>query len=64
MNILSFLMLLPLIGTAFIAIAPKTNVLLTKQIALVTTILVAVVGIYMTISFDFNAKGYQIWPRR
>jgi NADH-quinone oxidoreductase subunit M len=64
MNILSFLMLLPLIGTAFIAIAPKTNVLLTKQIALVTTMLVAVVGIYMTISFDFNAKGFQFVESR
>jgi NADH-quinone oxidoreductase subunit M len=64
MNILSFLMLLPLIGTAFIALAPKTNVLLTKQIALVTTILVAVVGIYMTISFDFNAKGFQFVESR
>ena len=57
-------MLLPLIGTAFIALAPKTNVLLTKQIALVTTILVAVVGIYMTISFDFNAKGFQFVESR
>jgi NADH-quinone oxidoreductase subunit M len=64
MNILSFLMLLPLIGTAFIALAPKTNVLLTKQIALVTTILVAMVGIYMTISFDFNAKGFQFVESR
>jgi NADH-quinone oxidoreductase subunit M len=64
MNILSFLMLLPLIGTAFIALAPKTKVLLTKQIALVTTILVALVGIYMTISFDFNAKGFQFVESR
>jgi NADH-quinone oxidoreductase subunit M len=64
MNILSFLMLLPLIGTAFIALAPKTNVLLTKQIALVTTALVALVGIYMTISFDFNAKGFQFVESR
>jgi NADH-quinone oxidoreductase subunit M len=64
MNILSFLMLLPLIGTAFIALAPKTNVLLTKQIALVTTALVAVVGLYMTISFDFNAKGFQFVESR
>jgi NADH-quinone oxidoreductase subunit M len=64
MNILSFLMLLPLIGTAFIALAPKTNVIFTKQIALVTTALVAVVGIYMTISFDFNAKGFQFVESR
>ncbi len=64
MNLLSLSMLLPLIGTAFIAISPKANVLLTKQIALVTTILVAIVGIYMTISFDFNAKGFQFVESR
>jgi NADH-quinone oxidoreductase subunit M len=57
-------MLLPLIGTAFIALSPKTNVLLTKQIALGTTILVALVGIYMTISFDFNKSGFQFVESR
>ena len=64
MNLLTFSMLLPLIGTAFIALSPKTNVLLTKQIALATTILVALVGIYMTISFDFNKSGFQFVESR
>jgi NADH-quinone oxidoreductase subunit M len=64
MNILTLSMLLPLIGTAFIALSPKTNVLLTKQIALGTTILVALVGIYMTISFDFNKSGFQFVESR
>jgi NADH-quinone oxidoreductase subunit M len=64
MNLLTFAMLLPLLGTAALAFVPKTNVLLTKQIALVTTILVAVVGVYMTISFDFNAKGFQFVESR
>ena len=63
-NLLTFAMLLPLLGTAALAFVPKTNVLLTKQIALVTTILVAVVGVYMTISFDFNAKGFQFVESR
>jgi NADH-quinone oxidoreductase subunit M len=64
LNLLTFAMLLPLLGTAALAFVPKTNVLLTKQIALVTTILVAVVGVYMTISFDFNAKGFQFVESR
>jgi NADH-quinone oxidoreductase subunit M len=34
MNLLTFAMLLPLLGTAALAFVPKTNVLLTKQIAL------------------------------
>ena len=52
-------MLLPLLGTAALAFTPKTNVLLTKQIALATTILVALVGILMTVKFDFNTTGFQ-----
>ena len=64
MNLLTFAMLLPLLGTAALAFVPKTNVLLTKQIALFTTILVAVVGVYVTISFDFNAKGFQFVESR
>jgi len=64
MNLLTISMLLPLVGTAFIALSPKTNVLLTKQIALATTILVALVGIYMTISFDFNKSGFQFVESR
>ena len=57
-------MLLPLLGTVALAFVPKTNVLLTKQIALATTALVAVVGIAMTISFDFGATGFQFVESR
>jgi NADH-quinone oxidoreductase subunit M len=64
MNLLTLSMLLPLLGTAALAIAPKSNVLLTKQIALATTVLVAVVGILMTINFDLNTKGFQFVESR
>lgn len=57
-------MFLPLLGTAALAFTPKGNVLLTKQIALATTVLVAVVGILMTINFDFNAPGFQFVESR
>ena len=57
-------MLLPLLGTVALAFVPKTNLLLTKQIALATTALVAVVGIAMTISFDFGATGFQFVESR
>jgi len=64
MNLLTLSMLLPLLGTIALAFAPKTNALLTKQIALVTTVLVAVVGIAMTVSFDFGATGFQFVESR
>lgn len=57
-------MLLPLLGTVALAFTPKTSVLLTKQIALATTVLVAVVGIYMTVNFDFKATGFQFVESR
>ena len=59
MNLLTISMFIPLLGVAALALTPKTNVLLTKQIALATTLLVAAVGILMTIKFDFNATGFQ-----
>ncbi len=59
MNLLTLSMLLPLLGTAALAFTPKTSVLLTKQIALATTVLVALVGILMTVNFDFKATGFQ-----
>ena len=64
MNWLTLSMLLPLLGTAALAFTPKGNVLLTKQIALATTVLVAVVGILMTINFDFNKSGFQFVESR
>ena len=64
MNLLTLSMLLPLLGTAALAFTPKTSVLLTKQIALATTVLVALVGILMTVRFDFNATGFQFVESR
>ena len=64
MNLLTLSMLLPLLGTAALAFVPKTNALLTKQIALATTVLVAVVGIAMTVSFDIGAAGFQFVESR
>ncbi len=64
MNLLTLSMLLPLLGTTALAFTPKTNVLLTKQIALATTILVALVGILMTVKFDFNKTGFQFAESR
>ena len=64
MNLLTLSMLLPLVGIAALAFVPKAKVLLTKQIALATTVLVAAVGIYMTVKFDFNVKGFQFVESR
>lgn len=57
-------MLLPILGTLALAFIPNTKVLLTKQIALMTTILVALVGIYMAISFDPDTTGFQFVESR
>ena len=64
MNLLTLSMLLPLLGTVALAFTPKTSVLLTKQISLATTVLVAVVGILMAINFDFKAPGFQFVESR
>jgi NADH-quinone oxidoreductase subunit M len=64
MNLLTLSMLLPLLGTVALAFTPKTSVLLTKQIALATTVLVAVVGILMAINFDFKSPGFQFVESR
>lgn len=64
MNLLTFSMLLPLLGTAALAFVPKTNVLLTKQVALATTILVALVGVLMVNEFDFGKSGFQFVESR
>jgi NADH-quinone oxidoreductase subunit M len=64
MNLLTFSMLLPLLGTAALAFVPKTNVLLTKQVALATTILVALVGVLMVAEFDFGKSGFQFVESR
>ncbi|MEJ6607112.1 MAG: NADH-quinone oxidoreductase subunit M [Candidatus Planktophila sp.] len=64
MNLLTFSMVLPLVGIAVLVFIPKSKVLLTKQIALITTLLVAAVGIYMTISFDLGDTAFQFVESR
>ena len=64
MNLLTLSMLLPLLGAAALALVPKTNALLTKQVALATTILVALVGVVMVAEFDFSKPGFQFVESR
>jgi NADH-quinone oxidoreductase subunit M len=59
MTTLTIMGLLPLLGALAIAVAPKSNELLTKQIALATTVIVAVAGILTTIKFDFTDTSLQ-----
>ena len=49
---LTFLMLLPIIGTAVIVALPKANETLVKQVALATTLIVLVSTIAMAVSFQ------------
>jgi len=49
---LTFLMLLPIIGTAVIVALPKANETLAKQVALATTLIVMVSTIAMAVSFQ------------
>ena len=59
MTTLTIIGLLPLLGAVAVALTPSANVLLTKQIALVATLLVAVAGILTTIKFDFADTSLQ-----
>ena len=59
MTTLTIMGLLPLLGALAIAVAPRTNELLTKQIALATTVIVATAGILTTVKFDFADTSLQ-----
>lgn len=59
MTTLTIIGLLPLLGALAIAVAPRTNELLTKQIALATTVIVATAGILTTVKFDFADTSLQ-----
>ena len=64
MNLLTLSMLAPLFGASVIAFIPKSRVLLTKQVALATTLIVAAIGIYMAISFDLSETAFQFVESR
>ena len=63
MNLLTSMGLLPLIGAALIALLPATNAKLVKQSALLVSVLVAALGITMTIGFDRGVTGFQYIER-
>lgn len=63
MNLLTSMALLPLIGAGLIALLPATNAKLIKQGALLVSVLVAALGITMTIGFDRGVTGFQYVER-
>ena len=60
MNLLTSMGLLPLIGAGLIALLPATNAKLVKQSALLVSVLVAALGITMTIGFDRGVTGFHM----
>jgi len=56
---LTIIMLLPLIGAAIIAAMPAAKTTLVKQIALVTTLVVAIATIVKALSFDTGNTALQ-----
>ena len=63
MNLLTSMGLLPLIGAGLIALLPVTNAKLVKQSALLVSLLVAALGIIMTVGFGRGATGFQYVER-
>ena len=63
MNLLTSMGLLSLIGAGLIALLPATNAKLVKQSALLVSVLVAALGITMTIGFDRGVTGFQYVER-
>ena len=63
MNLLTSMGLLPLIGAGLIALLPATNAKLVKQSALLVSVLVAALGITMTVGFDRGVIGFQYIER-
>ena len=59
MNSLTILGLLPLVGSAAVFLLPKGSDLLAKQVALGVSIVVAIAGLGMALSFDRSATGFQ-----
>ena len=63
MNLLTSMGLLPLIGAGLIALLPATNAKRVKQSALLVSVLVAALGITMTVGFDRGVTGFQYVER-
>ncbi len=56
---LSIMTYLPLIGAVLIMIVPRRNDNLIRSIALLTSLIIFALSLYVTYNFDRNAKGYQ-----
>jgi len=59
MNTLTILGLLPLVGSAAVFLLPKGSDLLAKQVALGVSLVVAIAGLGMALSFDRSVSGFQ-----
>lgn len=64
MSFLTVMELLPLVGAALIATVSKEKEELTKKLAFVTTLVVAVAGIFLALGFDRNDAGLQFVEKR
>ncbi|MBM3656517.1 MAG: NADH-quinone oxidoreductase subunit M [Actinobacteria bacterium] len=59
MNLLTSMGVLPLIGAGLVVLLPATNAKLVKQCALLVSLLVATLGITMTVGFERDVTGFQ-----
>jgi len=59
MNLLTSMGVLPLVGAGLIVLLPATNAKLVKQCALLVSLLVATLGITMTVGFERDVTGFQ-----
>ena len=64
MSILTVLEILPLFGSLVLAFLPKDNFKLIKQVALVTSLVVAILSIWMATQFDTSVSGFQFTESR
>ena len=58
-NLLTYILLLPLIGASFLAITPATNKNLLKSIALNTSCLTFVLSLLLWVFFDKSISTFQ-----
>ena len=60
MNLLTITILLPLVGTAALAVAPRGNTQLIKIIALVSSLVTLVSSLLMLTKYKFGVTGFQL----
>jgi NADH-quinone oxidoreductase subunit M len=60
MNLLTITILLPLVGTAALAVAPRGNTQIIKIIALVSSLITLVSSLLMLTKYKFGVTGFQL----